>query len=420
VIKYFLYIILILLYGGCGGGSTGLGLKTPVDIAVGKNISGQDEILILDNSEMRGFILDPAAEKKIKTKYGKSIPFEENFGSALYFKEKYILNTVEYISDGIISIIYKIDPSLEYEKNEVIRLNGFLTGFFSDGDNLYASLITETTTVYKIDIEKGSYEIFISTSERCIIQGISPYPVLLCDNDKIIIPEKNKIDVNNPVYAMSYDGEKIIVSVANGEIEKIDISSGNIEKVFSYISTVNKMLVPNLQNTNFYIYGTSPSGRVLVLNPESMCELKKSYASSITGYDAEPSSDTTITDLITDDCYAKSETWTVIYDDVSKKYIVSGSISGMQPTLAEAGNIYNSTSGGISFKITVGSLPSGYGDYFLFSTYEYGSGLPLMVESIPVDAETNISGNKIYVLNAGGRSITILNTESISVEKTIR
>ncbi|HDR16949.1 MAG TPA: hypothetical protein ENN79_15975, partial [Desulfobacteraceae bacterium] len=65
---------------------------------------------------------------------------------------------------------------------------------------------------------------------------------------------------------------------------------------------------------------------------------------------------------------AKSEYWTVTFDEAQDKWKVVGTVSGAQAAAASTGLTYTSGGGEISFKITAGTVPFEDGDFYYFIT----------------------------------------------------
>ena len=211
-----------------------------------------------------------------------------------------------------------------------------LESFQPQYKNLFAG--TNRGYLYLFDLQNHEWKhINPNSSESKGINLNSPITGLATTRDSFYFPTVNNFggrDNDLGVVATTFDGSIYLIKAKSGCIGTIS-GGPSIEEVSSY----------NNDSATFNDRGASS-------NP--------------TLYDAQGNGDR----IIVNQCggVAKTENWTVQYQENDGNWLVEGSASGFQEERVFTNQRYQSDSGEISFTILSGTRPETDGDTFSFST----------------------------------------------------
>ncbi len=161
---------------------------------------------------------------------------------------------------------------------------------------------------------------------------------------------------------------------------------------------------------NRLVYVTNLSGAVQIIDDSSATEPEFT--------DSGDPSNPTISPILTKDRVTKTEDWTVTYISGTNKYLVEGTVSGEQKTMAEERVIYVSDNREVCFIIISGTQATTEGDKFTFSTHSGVSAISL--EKLPGGIAISADGERAYIANTGSDSISIVDIKESEVIDTIR
>ncbi len=162
--------------------------------------------------------------------------------------------------------------------------------------------------------------------------------------------------------------------------------------------------------TNHLVYVTNLTGQLHLIDDSSATEPEFTDSGAL--------STPTISPILTNDGFTKTEDWTLTYISSTNKYLVEGTISGEQEAMAEEGVLYVSDNREVSFTITSGPQTTTEGDKFTFST---DSGIStISIGTLPGGIVISADGERAYIANTGSDNISVVDSIKFEVIDTIR
>jgi hypothetical protein len=283
--------------------------------------------------------------------------------------------------------------------------------------------INDKYYIYVIDVTDQTLE----NADISLIETADPTKAIVFDaNSGLIYASKKdeyKIDI------IDYATSTLIRTISTYDfINALELSptldSANISELSERGADNRAVLLASglLGNLNFLDTLNIIDANVYPFLDMAEKKTTQSSASSVYFIDTGANSEPQMKNLVTKDTVTKNENWIVIYEDEpDSDYLVVGSISGVQVNKAKEGETYKSDNEEISFFIKASSVnKTSEGDYFIFDTYD---GIePLSIGQIPsvIKVLTTSDGNFAYTVNTGANSVSVIDLDDLSIERTLR